>query len=551
MTEFVRRLVSGGKARFRDPDLDLELDLAYVTDQVIVMGFPSAGLEGFYRNRREDAQRFLTSRHGKDFWVFNFCPTRENFYDKSVFEGRVSRYPFPDHHAPPLAILSLVSREMHAWLAGSKDRVAILHCKAGKGRSGTLACAYLLSLDTFPPLSSPESSNFAKDWVAIRVDDCMQVIPDDATHEELGEGAVSPTSESAIGDEGFLGAPEENQNIPCKPPAPVLQQVLDLHTSRRMKASSIVTKTSSSRPRKEKSGVSIPSQRRWLLYWSRLLAGQGPPGMWGLSDMQSGLVNGSYSPSMSLRKVRITEVSLRMRELSGIKTSLVRAASLLIDRGRDGLMRPGNDRVWASLARYDDELVGALESWEQRTRDTAKLGRRKQSSESVDDIFSNDKWDKKKMVQTFGRMGEAQKLALEPNSSDENTKVHRYILHSLPEERWMKVREAPYQAEEVHNSETSVTSSEMTSIRSQAESAERNVSRIRSGIVVDSDRELRIKLYMGQVLMTWMWLIPSFHIASEMPSSSVVLARNELDFPIGIGRDILDVEVKMEWCRDE
>jgi phosphatidylinositol-3,4,5-trisphosphate 3-phosphatase/dual-specificity protein phosphatase PTEN len=54
-----------------------------------------------------------------------------------------------------------------------------------------------------------------------------------------------------------------------------------------------------------------------------------------------------------------------------------------------------------------------------------------------------------------------------------------------------------------------------------------------------------------KVLMTWMWLIPSFHIASETPSTSIVLTRNELDFPIGIGKDILDVEVKMEWCCDE
>lgn len=29
MTEFLRRLVSGGKARFRDPNLDLELGMLY------------------------------------------------------------------------------------------------------------------------------------------------------------------------------------------------------------------------------------------------------------------------------------------------------------------------------------------------------------------------------------------------------------------------------------------------------------------------------------------------------------------------------------------
>ena len=78
-------------------------DLAYITDRVIVMGYPATGLEGLYRNRREDARRFLEHRHGKQFWVFNFCPVRENSYDASVFDGRVSRYPFPDHQYVPAA----------------------------------------------------------------------------------------------------------------------------------------------------------------------------------------------------------------------------------------------------------------------------------------------------------------------------------------------------------------------------------------------------------------------------------------------------------------
>lgn len=61
------------------------------------MGYPAAGIEGLYRNRREDAQKFLENRHGKNYWVFNMCPIRENSYPASVFGGRVSRYPFPDH----------------------------------------------------------------------------------------------------------------------------------------------------------------------------------------------------------------------------------------------------------------------------------------------------------------------------------------------------------------------------------------------------------------------------------------------------------------------
>jgi phosphatidylinositol-3,4,5-trisphosphate 3-phosphatase/dual-specificity protein phosphatase PTEN len=97
MTDYVRRLVSGNKARFKDGMLNLELDLVYVTDSVIIMGYPASGIEGLYRNRREDAYKFLTHHHGTNFWVFNFCPIKENSYPSSVFDGRVSRYPFPDH----------------------------------------------------------------------------------------------------------------------------------------------------------------------------------------------------------------------------------------------------------------------------------------------------------------------------------------------------------------------------------------------------------------------------------------------------------------------
>jgi phosphatidylinositol-3,4,5-trisphosphate 3-phosphatase/dual-specificity protein phosphatase PTEN len=113
MADYIRRVVSGNKARFKDDILGLELgryssivqnsshrvllDLVYVTDQVIIMGYPASGIEGLYRNRREDAVKFLKHRHGKNFWVFNFCPVKENSYEADVFEGRVSRYPFPDH----------------------------------------------------------------------------------------------------------------------------------------------------------------------------------------------------------------------------------------------------------------------------------------------------------------------------------------------------------------------------------------------------------------------------------------------------------------------
>ncbi|KAG8216490.1 hypothetical protein J3R82DRAFT_6602 [Butyriboletus roseoflavus] len=92
-------------------------DLAYVTNQVLVMGFPAVGVEGIYRNHRADVQRFLSARHGSNFWVFNLCPLRENAYHESVFDGRVSRYPFPDHQSRSAILISPVGQSRNACLA--------------------------------------------------------------------------------------------------------------------------------------------------------------------------------------------------------------------------------------------------------------------------------------------------------------------------------------------------------------------------------------------------------------------------------------------------
>ncbi|KAG1776616.1 hypothetical protein EV702DRAFT_1107795 [Suillus placidus] len=132
----------------------------------------------------------------------------------------------------------------------------------------------------------------------------MLVILNDAVLEELGETAVS--SASSIVEERFPESQDESQSMPSKPPASAVYVTT---------ASSISTNTSSVKPR---AGVGIPSQRRWLLYLSQLLVDQGPPGM----------------------KVLITQISLRLCELFGIKASLVRAASLLINGSRKGRKEP-------------------------------------------------------------------------------------------------------------------------------------------------------------------------------------------------------------------
>lgn len=158
MTSIVRRIVSGPKARHVDKDLHVDLDLVYVTDRLIIMGWPGANFETLYRNSRKSVRRFLDAKHGEKYRVYNLCPCSENSYEANEFYGAVSRYPFPDHHPPPLSMIPMFVCDITSWLAEDPENVAIIHCKAGKGRSGTMACCYLLSLPILPPPPQEEAN---------------------------------------------------------------------------------------------------------------------------------------------------------------------------------------------------------------------------------------------------------------------------------------------------------------------------------------------------------------------------------------------------------
>lgn len=57
----LRQCVSLKKKRIRADGFDL--DLTYITDNIIAMGFPADGIEGKYRNHKDTVSQFLKIRH--------------------------------------------------------------------------------------------------------------------------------------------------------------------------------------------------------------------------------------------------------------------------------------------------------------------------------------------------------------------------------------------------------------------------------------------------------------------------------------------------------
>ncbi len=142
----VRSFVSADKNRYQEGVHDL--DLTYITERLIAMSFPAEGFESSYRNNIHEVARFLKEKHGGHFMLFNLCSERG--YNYGLFDHQVQGWcGFADHHAPPLALVFRLCRAIDDWLHKHPKNVAVIHCKAGKGRTGTITSAYLMYCGLF------------------------------------------------------------------------------------------------------------------------------------------------------------------------------------------------------------------------------------------------------------------------------------------------------------------------------------------------------------------------------------------------------------------
>jgi len=162
------------------------------------MGYPASKFESLYRNPATEVKRFLELKHPDAYKLWSLTAEPDRKYDYTMFHNRVDgtcclknkqslagniflcflffaipcvffcvftytffslllnpllcifttqlldKYQFWDHEAPPFDMLVPFCQSVDQWLQKDPKNVAVIHCKAGKGRTGVMICCYLI-----------------------------------------------------------------------------------------------------------------------------------------------------------------------------------------------------------------------------------------------------------------------------------------------------------------------------------------------------------------------------------------------------------------------
>lgn len=124
------------------------LDLSYITPRIIVAAGPSDDfLLNLFRSPICKVVDYLNKNYKSEshtHWHIWNLRGEGAGYNGEQFDANWTHYPFPDHMPPSLKLTLKIVSEIDNFLKQDSRNVALIHCKEGKGRSGTICCSYLM-----------------------------------------------------------------------------------------------------------------------------------------------------------------------------------------------------------------------------------------------------------------------------------------------------------------------------------------------------------------------------------------------------------------------
>eukprot|EP01084_Bolivina_argentea_P320188 555515_1 len=135
---------TGAKRRSHQPkhEEQCDLDLTYITPNIIAMSFPASGLKAIYGNSIDDVVDFFSKKHANHYMVYNLC--HKKTYDHEKFDNFVIRYPIDNNSVPLFDDIEPFNDALHEWLTDNNENIAAIHNTNGKGSVGMIIAVYLL-----------------------------------------------------------------------------------------------------------------------------------------------------------------------------------------------------------------------------------------------------------------------------------------------------------------------------------------------------------------------------------------------------------------------